>query len=191
MVLHLVRHGAAGSRPYDHGDDLKRPLDQRGLVQAVDLVRHFEGVDLRAVWSSVATRCVDTVRPTAQAHGLEVDARRELLEGSKPAALIELMRSEAHNDGDILMCSHGDLIPEVINTLLRDGMSMIGQRGCEKGSVWTIETRGRDLVRATYVAQPNLSQPERHLPTLLHRQQTRSDSRSRSGSALRGDAEPG
>ena len=52
------------------------------------------------------------------------------------------------------MCSHGDLIPEVLNRLPREGMSVIGGRSCEKGSVWTLEVRGRDIVSGTYTATP-------------------------------------
>ena len=158
MAIYLVRHGTAGSRPFPHGDDLQRPLDQRGRAQAEDLALHFADFELRAVWSSTATRCFDTVKPTALAHGLQVQIRNELTEGSPPATLTELVRSEAHLDGDVVMCSHGDLIPKVINTLLRDGMSMVGPRGCEKGSIWILDTKGRDIVRATYLAQPGLNQ---------------------------------
>ena len=68
--------------------------------------------------------------------------------------LLELMRTEALIEGDLVMCSHGDLIPEVLNRLLREGMSVIGGRGCEKGSVWTLEVRGRDIVSGTYTATP-------------------------------------
>ena len=64
------------------------------------------------------------------------------------------MRAEALIKGDLIMCSHGDLIPEVLNRLLREGMSVIGGRGCEKGSVWTLEVRGRDIVSGTYNATP-------------------------------------
>ncbi len=153
MALHLVRHGSAGSRPHPHGDDLDRPLDQRGLEQAVRLAAHFEAFPVRAVWSSLALRCVDTVRPLAESIELPVETFRELTEGARPINLVEMLRSQAHLDGDLVLCSHGDLIPEVINTLYRDGMAVVGARGCEKGSVWTLHTKGRDIVKATYTAR--------------------------------------
>ena len=114
----------------------------------------FAELPVRAVWSSLATRCSQTVGPLAAAHGLEVELRRELTEGARPNDLLELMREEALVEGDIVMCSHGDLIPEVLNRLLREGMSVFGQRGCEKGSVWTLDVRGRDIVSGTYTATP-------------------------------------
>ena len=61
------------------------------------------------------------------------------------------MRAEALIEGDLIMCSHGDLIPEVLNRLLREGMSVIGGRGCERLG---LDARGarRDIVSGTYNA---------------------------------------
>ena len=155
MTLHLVRHAAAGHRnAFDDTDDLGRPLSERGVEQAESLVAFFTDLPIRGVWSSVATRCIQTVTPLAAAHGLEVEQRRELTEGARSVLLLELMRDEALVEGDLVMCSHGDLIPEVLNRLLREGMSVIGGRGCEKGSVWSLEVRGRDIVSGTYTARP-------------------------------------
>lgn len=136
---------------------MERPLDQRGREQADRLMTAFADVSLRAVWSSIAVRCIETVGPTARAHDLEVETRREATEGANPVELLELLRSQAHLPDDLIVCSHGDLIPEAIGALLREGMSLIGPRGCEKGSIWTLETRGRDIVRASYEASPGIS----------------------------------
>lgn len=155
VTLHLVRHASAGHRsPFDDGDDLERPLDERGRAQAEALARFFDGAPIRAVWSSMATRCMQTVGPIASGLGLPIEPRRELTEGARAAPLLELLREEALADGDLVLCSHGDLIPEVLNRLLREGMSVIGGRGCEKGSVWSLEVRGRDIVSGTYTATP-------------------------------------
>jgi len=154
MALHIVRHGSAGSRPYANGDDLERPLDMRGREQATRVANHFASADVREIWSSLATRCIETVEPLASDHEINIATFRELTEGAAPIDVIEMLRTHAHLEGDLVMCSHGDLIPEVINALYRDGMSVVGARGCEKGSVWTLHTRGRDILRATYTAKP-------------------------------------
>ena len=155
VTIHLVRHASAGLRSAFHdGDDLARPLDERGHGQAEALVDHFGDAPVRAIWSSMATRCVQTVQPLATARGLAIEERRELTEGARSVLLLELLRDQVLLEGDIVMCSHGDLIPEVLNRLLREGMSVIGGRGCEKGSVWSLETRGRDIVSGTYTAAP-------------------------------------
>ncbi len=154
VTLHLVRHAAAGHRSSFDGDDLGRRLSDTGLEQAAILVDHFADRPLRGVWSSLATRCLQTVEPVATSHGLEVTPQRFLTEGGRPIEFLEALRAEAAADGDLVFCSHGDLIPEVLSRLLREGMSVIGPRGCEKGSVWSLETRGRDIVRASYNARP-------------------------------------
>jgi phosphohistidine phosphatase SixA len=154
VSLYLVRHASALDRSRWRLDDLERPLDRRGAAQAQAITAYFSGHDLRGVWSSRAVRCVDTVAGTADAHGLPVELRAELTEGASPNALLELLREETSADGDLVMCSHGDLIPEVLSRLLRQGMSVLGARGCEKASVWELETRGRDITKGRYTAAP-------------------------------------
>jgi broad specificity phosphatase PhoE len=154
VTLYLVRHAAAGHRsPFDD-NDLGRQLSDIGQGQAGVLAQFFAEMPVRSVWSSLATRCLQTVGPIAAHHSLEVIAQPFLTEGARPTDLLEALRAEAPVDGDLVLCSHGDLIPDVLNRLLREGMSVVGPRGCEKGSVWSIETRGRDIVRASYTARP-------------------------------------
>jgi len=160
MAIHLVRHGSAGPRSYTHADGMERPLDQRGREQAIVLAAVFADLPIRAVWSSIAVRCVETITPTAEAHNLEVETAHKLTEGARSVNLIEWVKSEAHLPDDLVVCSHGDLIPEVINTLLREGMTLIGPRGCEKGSIWTLQTRGHDIVQASYKAKPAINRPK-------------------------------
>lgn len=154
MSLFLVRHASALSRSGWSLDDLERPLDERGRAQAIAVGAFFADRDVRGVWSSQATRCCDTVDGVARARGLEVEVHRELTEGARPNDLLELLRREAVHDDDLVLCSHGDLIPEVLTRLLREGMAVLGPRGCEKGSVWELETRGRDITRGRYTARP-------------------------------------
>ena len=154
VSLYLVRHASALDRSRWNFDDLERPLDERGRRQAGAITEHFAGHALRGVWSSSARRCIDTVAATASAHDLAVEVRPELTEGAPPNALLELLRAEAPIAGDLVMCSHGDLIPEVVSRLLREGMSVLGGRGCEKSSIWELETRGSDITRGRYTGAP-------------------------------------
>ena len=156
MPIYLVRHAHALDRSGWNVDDLDRPLSDRGREQAIRITDFFAGHSVRAVYSSQAVRCIDTVASTATAHGHDVEVRAELTEGARPNDLLELLRDEALLDDDIVMCSHGDLIPEVLNRLLREGMAVLGPRGCEKGSIWELETRGRDITRGVYTAAPGI-----------------------------------
>jgi 8-oxo-dGTP diphosphatase len=154
VTLFLVRHASALDRSRWPFDDLERPLDERGATQAAAITAHFADHDLRGVRTSQAVRCVETVTGTAEAHGLAVEVIGELTEGASPNALLELLREEAIKEGNLVMCSHGDLIPEVLNRFLREGMSVLGPRGCEKGSIWRLETRGHDITQGRYTAVP-------------------------------------
>ncbi|MEM9202479.1 MAG: phosphoglycerate mutase family protein [Actinomycetota bacterium] len=155
MTLHLLRHAHAGDRSRWHSDDdLERPLTDTGLEQAHAIDQWFSDRPVRAVWSSFAVRCRQTVEPLAHRFELDIEGKAELTEGARPTPFLELLRDEALLDDDLVVCSHGDLIPEVLNTLLREGMSIIGGRGCEKGSIWSLDVRGRDIVSGTYTARP-------------------------------------
>ena len=154
MPLFLVRHAHALGRSGWADDDLERPLSDKGRTQAEAVTAFFADRSVRGVASSQAVRCVDTVTATATAHGLDVEIRPELTEGARPNDLLEYLRDAAATDDAMVFCSHGDLIPEVLNRLLREGMVVQGPRGCEKGSIWELETRGRDITRATYTAVP-------------------------------------
>ncbi|NIR39365.1 MAG: histidine phosphatase family protein, partial [Actinobacteria bacterium] len=54
VSLHLVRHGSAGHRGSWPGDDLERPLDERGTEQARRLAEHLGDAPIQSVWSSIA-----------------------------------------------------------------------------------------------------------------------------------------
>ncbi len=153
MAIHLVRHGSAGRRA-STDDDLRRHLDTTGHQQADGLSRFFASHPVRAVWSSVATRCVETVEPLAVIHGLEIETFTELTEGARPSDLVDLVRSQAPVPGDLVMCSHGDLIPDIVAALAREGAVLTGPRGCEKASVWSLQTQGNAIVRAGYEPSP-------------------------------------
>jgi 8-oxo-dGTP diphosphatase len=59
-----------------------------------------------------------------------------LAEGVDFTGTVDWMHTLA--DGAV-MCSHGDVIPEVIDALERRGMEVSGFRESRKGSVWVLE----------------------------------------------------
>jgi 8-oxo-(d)GTP phosphatase len=75
VPLILVRHASAGEKGSWPGDDLLRPLDAEGAMDAVllaDLLSCF--APSARVISSAALRCIQTVRPYAAAFGGSVEA---------------------------------------------------------------------------------------------------------------------
>jgi 8-oxo-(d)GTP phosphatase len=79
-VILLVRHASAGDRYEWEGDDRLRPLDERGRRQADELVELLEQYEVTRLLSSPSLRCVQTVEPFAEAHGLGIEIRDELSE---------------------------------------------------------------------------------------------------------------
>jgi phosphohistidine phosphatase SixA len=79
-VILLVRHASAGDRYEWEGDDNLRPLDERGLRQADELVELLAGYQVKQVVSSPALRCIQTLEPLALGLGFEVEIRQELSE---------------------------------------------------------------------------------------------------------------
>jgi phosphohistidine phosphatase SixA len=144
MYVYLIRHAHAGSR-VDGTRDLYRPLSDKGQLRAGELASMLAGKPITRILSSPATRCTQTVGPLAAATGIEVEEFRELWEGSGIDDVLLLM--EQHTTGDLVVCSHGDIIPELIDWLGNSGTEVRGH-GCEKGSVWILERVKNDWVSA-------------------------------------------
>jgi phosphohistidine phosphatase SixA len=103
----IIRHAAAGDRDEWEGDDRLRPLDAQGLSQASALAELVDGYEIGRVLSSPAVRCVQTVEPLAQARGLEIEVRDELVEERQGQEGAQLARSLLGED--VALCVHGGL----------------------------------------------------------------------------------
>jgi len=148
MTLYIVRHAHAGSRRSWDADDAQRPLSDRGQRQAEHVVKLLGDEPVALVLSSPAVRCVQTVVPLAEHRGLTVHDDPLLFEGSDAGkAVLHLLAQARATDGDVVACSHGDLIPRALGLLVGDGMEIVGDEGpalSKKGSTWAIEvSKGR------------------------------------------------
>ncbi len=157
MTLYVVRHASAGARGQYDGDDLERPLDTSGRAQSTTIAAALSDRPIGRLLSSGAVRCVQTLDPLAESLGLPVEVHDALIEGGPTVYAVELLRDMAVEDGDVVLCSHGDVIPPMLETLLGEGMVVVGRQGCEKGSIWQLEERGRDIVSARYTSAVGLS----------------------------------
>ena len=138
MAVHLVRHGSAGTRRSDDPADTARHLDPRGRSQAEALADLLEARPVVWVASSPADRCVETVAPLAARLGQPVAVVADLLEGADVDDAWDVLAEAASLDGDAVLCSHGDVIPDLIRRLQLRGMEVPGKAGCSKGSCWTL-----------------------------------------------------
>lgn len=149
VPVYLVRHAHAGSRSAWHGDDLERPLSDKGRRQVEGLCRALAGVPVAEVASSSYRRCIETVQPLAEVRGLEVRTTPVLAEGAGAQAAIEWLLARA--EAGVIACSHGDLIPKVLRRLLADGMGADEGAISQKGSVWVLDAEGGRFVRGHYL----------------------------------------
>lgn len=104
----LVLHAWAGKRSDWAGDDSERPLDERGRVQALELVSELMPFQIERILSSPYRRCVETVEPVARARGVEIECRAELSEESQDDDGAALVRELIDSD-NVLVCGHGGL----------------------------------------------------------------------------------
>jgi 8-oxo-dGTP diphosphatase len=159
VTLLLVRHAEAESRSSWGGPDVLRPLTAKGRRQASGLV-HVLG-DQFAVGrlvSSPSLRCIETLSPLAATLGLTLEVSEPLAEGVDPEPAVELARSGAtlpSSAGALVLCSHGDLIPAILDALhADDGVDLGHQPRCQKGSTWVLEGKRGRFSSATYVPPP-------------------------------------
>jgi 8-oxo-dGTP diphosphatase len=139
MAVHLVRHADAGRRGSWHGPDGERPLVAAGQAQAQALALELVLVRPRRILSSPLVRCIQTVQPLADALGVVVEPHPALAEGADTDESWALLESLA-GDEEAVLCSHGDVIPPLLERLERRGIPVVGsEQGVAKGSVWTVE----------------------------------------------------
>jgi 8-oxo-dGTP diphosphatase len=137
VTTYLVRHASAGLRNDADPSDEQRPLDAEGVVQAAKLSSWLRHEPIDTIVSSPYLRCRQTVEPLAKVLGLEVVVSDELGEGTPIERSWKLLASVA--DGTAVLCSHGDVIPDLIRRAQLRGMHVPGKSGAAKGSVWTLQ----------------------------------------------------
>lgn len=151
VTVFLIRHADALPRNEWAHDDLLRPLTEKGFGQAQGLVDLLGGRGITRMLTSPAVRCRQTLDPLASHLGLVVEEAPALLEGTpvrRARALLDDL-----GDADVALCSHGDVIPDLVNHLIGEGMDASG-RDAKKGSTWVLTHDGRRFVRGQYLPAP-------------------------------------
>ena len=151
-ALYLVRHAKAGERRAWNGDDRRRPLSRQGRRQAKQLVAVFGGHAIDRLLTSPYLRCRQTLEPLAKKRGLTIEERPELEEHTPIDDTLRLVKKLAGSSA--MICTHGDVIPALIDRLQQEGMEVSGPMDTKKGSVWIITAKGNRLVRADYLPPP-------------------------------------
>jgi len=148
----VVRHAKAGRRSAWVGDDAVRPLSKAGWCQAEDIADRLAGEHVTGLYSSPYLRCVQTLEPLAKLLGLAVIADDRLGEGSSLEASLALL---AEAGPGAVLCSHGDVIPDLVGGLVRRGAELRTKPDWRKGALWVLTGSGDgDTGIAAVAAEP-------------------------------------
>jgi 8-oxo-dGTP diphosphatase len=154
VKLYLVRHAKAGERGAWPGDDRLRPLSRRGQLQSEGLIAVFEDRKVDRLLSSSYVRCLETLVPLASVRNLPIEPADALSEGATLDAALTLVRKHAHRH--TVMCSHGDIIPMLLNHYAERGLDLGDDPQCPKGCTWILDVHATgDVKSAKYVAPPS------------------------------------
>lgn len=152
MPLYIVRHAKAGSRSAWTEDDRTRPLVEEGWEQARSLAKRLAPLGPSVLLSSPYLRCVQTLEPLGELCGLTVNIELRIEEDSPLEKSLAAL--EDAPEGAVL-CSHGDVIPDAINGLLRRGMTIDGPHALKKAATFVLHRENGVFVRAEYWAPPS------------------------------------
>ena len=170
--IYVVRHAHAQPRDGWTGSDEDRPLTERGLKEAQDLAGRFDTRSRNArtpksgarrleprptvLLSSGAERCLATLGPLARACGLPVETADFLSEGSDAGNVLVRAKELATGSAVPVLCTHGDVIWEIVELLEKAGAYLPGPLDVKKGSIWVLETEGGSIASARYIPPPKV-----------------------------------
>jgi 8-oxo-dGTP diphosphatase len=136
MRLFVVRHVKAGDRSRWDGVDEERPASKNGRRQAVALADRLETEGVTALISSPALRCIQTVEPLADRLGIKIEIDERLAEGSPFEQALAAVRDAPDR---ALLCSHGDVVTDLVEALTRRGMELTTAPDWRKATLWVLD----------------------------------------------------
>jgi 8-oxo-dGTP diphosphatase len=143
-VIYLVRHAKAGERRIWLDDDVDRPLSGKGWRQAEALGTRLARKGATTLYASPYARCIQTLEPLAGRLGTPVHVEDRLREGEPFEPVLELLAEV--EDGAVL-CSHGDIVPDVVQALSRRGMEVQTPADWRKATVWVLRRKGERITK--------------------------------------------
>jgi broad specificity phosphatase PhoE len=148
-MIYLLRHGHAGNKQAWSGPDGRRPLSAAGRREAAGLLVQLRDRPVDAILSSPALRCRQTVRPLAEPRRLPValDQRLDVDAAFEQAAALLFTPGL----GDAVLCTHGELIGDVLRRLREAGAPIGPDARWPKGSTWLLRVDGDRVADAAYL----------------------------------------
>ena len=152
----LNRHAHAGDRFRWIGNDTERPLSAQGYAEADGIAQQLAGFGIDRILSSRATRCKETIAPTAEVRDLSVEVHDDLWEGTSYGKVVDLV--ELARLGTTVLCSHGPIVAIALHALT----GVAGGLPMEKACTWVLDFEKGSLVAANYIAPPDVKSPRRN-----------------------------
>ena len=156
MLIHLIRHGHAGSRSDWTGDDVERPLTAKGYRQAEAIAEALAAEPIDVVRSSCYVRCRETAAPLAFQRGLAVVDHPDLAEGAYGTDALDALLVEAAAGRMVAACSHGDVIPAILQAAVRRGATLEGTADPSKGARYVLEVVDGAVTHITHHPRPEV-----------------------------------
>src|SRR2546428_13290975 len=138
-VAYVVRHAKAGDRSDWSGDDRARPLTKSGQRQAEALADMLKGEPIDKILSSGYLRCMQTVEPLGTRRHLSVEPVRELEEGAGGESVLQLVQKFRRRN--VVLCTHGDVMEELLEGLIAPGLVQRARADMEKRSAWGLREK--------------------------------------------------
>lgn len=138
--LHLVRHAKAGSRSRWAEDDELRPLSAPGKRQAAAIAERLAVSEppVGRVLTSRYARCWQTVAPLAERLGLALETSSALAEEADLDEAEALMWELTRGTAQAVLCTHGNVLDELVDRLVASGARRDGPASGKKGSTWVL-----------------------------------------------------
>jgi len=152
MPIYVVRHAKAGDRGEWEGDDRLRPLTKSGRRQAEELAALLKKEPIDAILSSPYVRCLQTLEPLAEQRKLLIKPRKDLEEGSGGESIIRMVAE--FKGRNVVLCTHGDVVEELLEHLIAQGLVSRAHARLEKGSTWVLDEKNGLITGATYQPAP-------------------------------------
>jgi 8-oxo-dGTP pyrophosphatase MutT (NUDIX family)/phosphohistidine phosphatase SixA len=117
VPLIVVRHGKAVPATSWDGPDAHRPLLHRGQAQAKSIAGGIAAYKPAKIYTSTATRCIQTVMPLVGLTGMALKESPKLSQEkwSPSGELVERFVGRRFEDQTaVVMCSHGPVIPQIV-----------------------------------------------------------------------------
>jgi broad specificity phosphatase PhoE len=157
-MLLLIRHAHAGDKWRWDGPDNLRPLSADGHAEAAGLVVRLEDYPISHILSSPTLRCHQTVHPLARDRWLRIHHEEALGVDADPARVLALLEDPQLSDA--VVCTHGEVIGQVLTRLVAAGLAVDQPLTWPKGSTWLLQGANGRPAHARYFPPLALAEPK-------------------------------